>query len=82
MSDEMYMENTRARIVSNAPRPVASCNGTRYPEAKFNRDRMERTLSSARVEGKESGRAIPWEVRKRANVLVKEAENTNRLIDF
>lgn len=64
----MNKERMKYLIESHAPRPVASCSGTRYPDPKLIRDRSESRLSSERGEGKFNGNERPCAVESDSNV--------------
>ena len=55
----MNKEKHKALMLSQAPLPVCSCRGTRYPEPKLSKARTDRKLISEAREGNCKGKASP-----------------------
>ncbi len=79
--DVICKENTKARMVSHAPRWSCSCKGTRYPDAKLRRERTETRFNSSRWESNFNGRLSPWTSETRLKEDLNDTERRSRSME-
>jgi hypothetical protein len=79
-TDEMYNPNTRARMESQAPRPVQTCKSARYPDAKFRSESTDMKFNSSRCDEKLRGNIKPFLLETRLKDVMNAEERSNLLI--